>query len=229
MHFFNPDGSQAEKSGNGLRIFARYLVDAGYVTVRQFGISLGGADAWVQQLDDAAQRFAITMGKVSFMSDDIPMSGQSREVVAEGITLGETPLRITAVNVGNPHCVIFSDDLAAITDLGPVLETHPAFPNRTNVQLVQVLDPNTIHITIWERGAGYTLASGTSACATAAASVRNGFCRSPVTVQMKGGTAVVTLDQQWQASLAGSVTAVFQGQLADDLVHQLSTFISTDQ
>ena len=228
MRFFNPDGSQAEKSGNGLRIFARYLVDAGYVTSRQFGISLGGADAWVQQLDDAAQRFAISMGKVSFLSDDIPMSGPPREVVAEPLALGQGGIKITAVNVGNPHCVIFSDDLAAITELGPLLEIHPAFPNRTNVQLVQVVDRSTIRIAIWERGAGYTLASGTSACATAAAAVRNGFCQSPVTVQMDGGTAIVTLDQGWQASLAGSVAAVFQGQLADDLVQQLSELAAPD-
>jgi diaminopimelate epimerase len=129
--------------------------------------------------------------------------------------------RITAVSVGNPHCVLFDDNLDAIHAIGPVLETAPAFPNRTNVQIVRVVDEHTIEIAIWERGAGYTLASGTSASAAAGAAVRTGRCQSPVAVRMAGGTATVAIAEDWQVVLTGTVTAVFQGSLAPEMKVQL--------
>jgi diaminopimelate epimerase len=125
--------------------------------------------------------------------------------------------------VGNPHCVLFDDNLDAIHAIGPVLETAPAFPNRTNVQMVRVLDEHTIEIAIWERGAGYTLASGTSASAAAGAAVRTGRCQSPVAVRMAGGEATVAIAEDWQVVLTGTVTAVFHGQLAPEMVTQLTT------
>ncbi len=210
MRFFNPDGSEAEKSGNGLRIFARYLWDKGYVHGRSFTITIHGQRIQADVLDEAARTIALAMGQLTF--------GRLEEDIAVG---GEW-LRITAVSIGNPHCVLFTDDLDAIHTIGPKLETAPLFPNRTNVQLVRVVDDHTIEMAIWERGAGYTLASGTSASAAAGTAVRTGRCQSPVTVRMAGGDAIVAVDADWQVVLTGPVTAVAQGTIAPDLQRELA-------
>ena len=209
MRFLNPDGSEAEKSGNGLRIFARYLWDAGYVGSRSYPITIQNQPIHAEVLDENAHTIALAMGQVSF-------SRIEEEMAVEGEVL-----RITAVSVGNPHCVLFGDRLDAIHHIGPILETAPAFPNRTNVQIVRVVDEHTIDIAIWERGAGYTLASGTSASASASAAIRTGRCTSPVEVRMAGGAATVAVDEDWQVVLTGTVTAVFQGQLAPDMITQI--------
>jgi len=221
MRFINPDGTDAEKSGNGLRIFARYLVDTGYVKRPQFEILLGGHTARVAQLDEAGTTFAIAMGPVSFAREQIPMVGQPGDVVGETIVAGEQRLEITAVNIGNPHCIIFNQPLSEILSLGPLLETDPRFPQRTNVQCITVENTHRIRIAIWERGAGHTLASGTSASATAAAAIRSGACRSPVTVEMAGGTAVAEIDASWHVTLTGSVSAIYRAALAADLAGAL--------
>ena len=209
MRFLNPDGSEAEKSGNGLRIFARYLWDAGYVSSRFFPITIQNQPIHVTVLDENAYTIALEMGKVTF-------SRVEEEMAVDGDVL-----RITAVSVGNPHCVLFDDRLDAIHHIGPILETAPAFPNRTNVQIVRVIDDHTIEIVIWERGAGYTLASGTSASASAGAAIRTGRCISPVEVRMAGGCATVAVDLNWNIVLTGTVTAVFHGELAPEMITQL--------
>jgi diaminopimelate epimerase len=209
MRFLNPDGSEAEKSGNGLRIFARYLWDAGYVANRSFTITIQDQPIHAEVLDENAHTIALEMGQVSFsrVEEEMAVYGKS--------------MRITAVSVGNPHCVLFDDDLNAIHHIGPILETAPAFPNRTNVQIVKTIDQHTIEIGIWERGAGYTLASGTSASATAGAALRTGRCQSPIEVCMAGGSATVAIDENWQVVLTGTVTAVFQAALAPEMITQL--------
>ncbi len=221
MRFFNPDGTEAQKSGNGLRIFARYLWDAAYVTGYEFSISIHGETMQAQILEPTATRIAIVMGHLSFNSVDIPLGGISREVIGEKIQIGEQSWRVTAVSVGNPHCIIFSDNLAQIHTVGPRLETAVQFPERTNVQIVRVLDENNIRISIWERGAGHTLASGTSACATAGAAIRHGFCRSPITVHMEGGSAEVIVDEAWQATLVGEVMPLYRGALSPELLSSI--------
>ncbi|MCB8982473.1 MAG: diaminopimelate epimerase, partial [Ardenticatenaceae bacterium] len=209
MRFLNPDGSEAEKSGNGLRIFARYLWDQEYVHGRSCTITIHGQTIRAEALDDHAHTIALAMGRLTFgrLEEDVAVAGEW--------------LRITAVSIGNPHCVLFTHELDAIQVIGPKLETAPLFPNRTNVQLVRVVDDHTIEIAIWERGAGYTLASGTSASAAAGTAVRTGRCQSPVTVRMAGGDAVVAVDADWQVTLTGTVTAVAQGTIAPDLLHEL--------
>ena len=199
MRFFNPDGSEAEKSGNGLRIFARYLWDAGYVKEKSYAISIHGELVPVQLLDDAAQKFSLGMGRLLFAWLD------------EAMALEDEVVMTTAVAIGNPHCVIISDNLDQIHRLGPLIENAPAFPNRTNVQMVRIIDKHTIQIEIWERGAGYTLASGTSASAAAGTAVRLGHCQSPVAVRMAGGTAQVEINADWDVVLIGEVTAVYEG------------------
>jgi diaminopimelate epimerase len=220
MRFFNPDGSEAGKSGNGLRIFARYLWDQGYVEQPVFDIWIGGGVVEAEVKDEMAQTFSIGMGQLSFRSADIPVSGPTREVVNEVMNIAGSDYRVTAATIGNPHCVIFTDRVteAATRVAGPAIEVDSHFPQRTNVQFVRVVDRHTIQVEIWERGAGYTLASGTSSCAAAGAAIRTGQCDSPVEVRMPGGIAQVDLTPDWRVTLAGRVEAVSYGSLAGDLV-----------
>lgn len=218
MRFFNPDGSEAEKSGNGLRIFARYLWDAGYVQTPTFTIQINNEPIAVTIENDAATLITTSLGRLSFA---LPFTPESlHEITDPHLTPDEYQTPATAVNIGNPHFVLFVESLSAerVQQVGPLLETATPFPNRTNVQLVHVLDPHTIQIEIWERGAGYTLASGTSASASAGAAIWNGRCQSPVKVIMPGGTAVVAIDNSWQVQLTGAVEAVFTGILESDFL-----------
>ncbi len=220
MRFFNPDGSEAAKSGNGLRIFARYLWEQGYVTGPTFELGIGGEIVNAEVRDEQAQTITTTLGRLSFWSEAVPVRGPGREVIEETLEFGGRADRVTAVSLGNPHCVIFRESISAdqARAAGPLVEQSPHFPNRTNVQFGRVLDQHTITLEIWERGAGYTLASGSSAAAAAGAAIRTGRCRSPVEVRMAGGTAYVVIDETWQASLTGRVEAVCQGTLAGDFV-----------
>lgn len=223
LRFFNPDGTEAEKSGNGLRIFARYLWDAGYVNGRFFTLHINNEPVPVEILDSGARQMRLGLGRASFWSTALPMAGPAREVVGEAVDFAGERWVITAVSVGNPHCVIFTNNLNDIHRLGPIIEQSPHFPQRTNVQLVRVLDDHTLEMEIWERGAGYTLASGTSSSAAAAAAIRNGFCHSPVTAHMRGGSAQIFVDEGWQIEQVGSVTAVAVGEVAGDLASELVT------
>lgn len=220
MRFFNPDGSEAGKSGNGLRIFARYLWERNYVSGPAFDIWIGGEAVQAQIKDEAARTIAMTLGRLSFHSQDIPLRGPAREVVEEAITIAGAAYQVTAVTIGNPHCVIFSDEVSAeaIRTAGPLIETGVHFPQRTNVQFARVVDRHTLQVEIWERGAGYTLASGTSASAVAGAAIKTGRCDSPVEVRMPGGNVQVAVDGRWQVTLTGSVEAVGYGSFAQDLV-----------
>jgi diaminopimelate epimerase len=220
MRFFNPDGSESGKSGNGLRIFARYLWDQGYAQNRVFEIGIGEEVVTVEVKDAAAQTLTVAMGRLSFHSHDIPVSGPAREVVNEAVRLAGLDYRITAVTIGNPHCVIFTEEVSetAARAVGPAIEGDAFFPERTNVQFARVVDRHTLQIEIWERGAGYTLASGTSSCAAAGAAVKTGQCDSPVEVRMAGGVAQVEIDQQGRVRLIGEVEAVASGVFAPNLV-----------
>ena len=221
---FNPDGSEAEKSGNGLRIFAKYLFDAGYVGERtQFDVLTKGGLAHIALLHPKAELMEVDMGIPSFQSRDIPVNGEPRDVVAEEISLGGTPFRMTCVSVGNPHCVIVVDRAtqALVKTLGPVVEDHALFPNRINLQLVEVLDRHAIKIEIWERGAGYTLASGSSSCAAAAAAHKLGLTDGHVTVMMPGGELDIRIDEGGHIFMRGSAEAVFEAGLSKALLRSL--------
>lgn len=231
LRFFNPDGSEAEKSGNGLRVFARYLWDKGYVSHKNFEVWMSDTVVKTAIQDEAAHRIAMTVGRLSFNSADIPVSGSPREVVGELMAFGDAMYYVTAVTVGNPHGVIFVPEVSAeeTQRMGAVIETSPHFPHRTNVQFVQVLNRHTINIEIWERGAGYTLASGTSASAAAGASIKTGQCQSPVEVHMAGGTAIVAIDPQWQVTLIGNVEGICWGNFAGDLVEKFEGYATRNR
>ena len=214
LRIFNPDGSEAEKSGNGLRIFARYLFDQGLVGHVPFMVwTAGGTVRCEVQADD---QILVGMGLVSFDSQRIPVIGPARQVVDEAVEVRGKTWRVTALTIGNPHCVVFTPHISAelACQWGPVLETHSLFPNRTNVQFTQVLDAHSIRMEIWERGAGYTLASGSSACAAAAAAILLGRCQPPVQVHMPGGRLLVDLDPEGGLSLLGPASLVAWGDLA---------------
>jgi diaminopimelate epimerase len=218
LRIFNPDGSEAEKSGNGLCMFSRYLWDRQRVQAAPFDIDTPGGVVRACVLEGGRQ-VRVEMGRVSFWSADIPVTGDGREVLEEPIQLGGADFCFSAATIGNPHCVILMPEVSAelAQRYGPLAEIDPRFPHRTNVQFVKVLDAANLQIEIWERGAGYTLASGSSSCAVAAVARRLGLCAAEVTVHMPGGQIRVALDESFGVVMTGPVTRVGEGQLDDEL------------
>jgi diaminopimelate epimerase len=217
LRIFNPDGSEAEKSGNGLRIFARALWDQGLVREERFSVETRGG-AVTCEVSSTGRIVTVDMGEVSFQSDRIPVAGPSREVLNEQIEVGDRVFTFCAVTIGNPHCVILSDSPSPeeARQYGPAIETDARFPNRTNVQFMRVLDRSNIRIEIWERGAGYTLASGSSSTAAAAVAHRLGLCDPDITVHMPGGAIQIQFEQGFRARMTGPVTKVCEGVMAHE-------------
>lgn len=210
LRIYNPDGSEAEKSGNGLRIFSRYLHDRGVVGATPFTLATLGGVVGVT-IADPRRSIAVAMGRVTFWSDEIPLTGVRREVLNEEMTVGGRVMRYCAASVGNPHCVVLWEDAltpVVAREFGPAIETAPRFPRRTNVQFMQIVNPHRLCIEIWERGAGYTLASGSSASASAAVAVRLGLCRSPVSVVMPGGELTVVVNDDFTLTQTGPVALI---------------------
>lgn len=219
LRIFNPDGSEAEKSGNGLRIFSRYLWDAGMVSSEPFRISTKGGMVSSRVLGGGTL-VRVEMGTVSFDAGDIPVLGVAGEVLKQELTVNGRTLTYCAATIGNPHCVIIGEKVAPETakSLGPLIENAAIFPNRTNVQFLEVLDRARIRIEIWERGAGYTLASGSSSTASAAVAYRLGLCGSQVEVVMPGGTLQLEFSEDYAATMTGPVEAVFDGETRKELM-----------
>ncbi len=218
LRIFNPDGSEAEKSGNGLRIFSRFLWDMKNVGENPFTIStLGGiVKAEVQQ---NGQLVKVEMGQISFDSRRIPIAGLKRDVINEEMEIDGEKIKFSAATIGNPHCVILKDEISReiALKLGPKIETHKLFANRTNVQFMKILDWSNIQIEIWERGAGYTLSSGSSSCAAAAVARRLGLCGPQIKVQMPGGQIDITIRDDNYIFMTGPVTKVAEGMLFDEI------------
>jgi diaminopimelate epimerase len=223
LRIFNPDGSEAEKSGNGLRIFARYLFDKAKVSKRDFSLLTKGGIVQATIGTDG-RHVSIQMGKVSFNSQDIPVAGNSREVIQEEMRIGQEILHFTAVTIGNPHCVILRDDISEklARTIGPLVENEPRFVNRTNVQFMKVLDRANIKIEIWERGAGYTLASGSSSCAAAATARKLNLCDSQIRVHMPGGVIDITIFDDFSVKMTGPVTQVAEGDIFEEIFEGIS-------
>ena len=212
LRIFNPDGSEAEKSGNGLRIFSRFLWDEGLVDKGPFTIeTLGGPVTC--RIEEGGKQVTVEMGVVSFLSSEIPVTGRKREVVREEMTCAGRTFTYCAATVGNPHCVVLCEEPSAelACRYGPLIERDARFPNRTNVQFMRILDRGNIHIEIWERGAGYTLASGSSATAAAAVAHKLGLCDAAIVVHMPGGSLDITLSNGFVATMRGPVTRICSG------------------
>jgi diaminopimelate epimerase len=218
LRIFNPDGSEAEKSGNGLRIFARNLWERQLVGAEEFAVETPGGIVRCAVLDEG-RRVRVEMGRVSFWSDAIPVAGPRREVLNESIDVGDRTFTFCGAGLGNPHCVV---PLPEITPelarrYGPLIEVHPSFPRRTNVQFLKVLDRANLQIEIWERGTGYTLASGSSSSAAAAVAHKLGLCDRSLTVHMPGGRLDIEIGAEFSIVMTGPVTKVAEGVLASEL------------
>ncbi len=220
LEIFNPDASVVEKSGNGLRIFCRYLWDQGLVTADvPFTVeTLGGVVRAVVQA--GGRQVTVQMGQVRFASQDVPVSGPAREALREPIHILDRDFEFSAVTIGNPHCVLLVNEPseALARKYGPVLERHPFFPQRINVQFARVLERQRIYLEIWERGAGYTLASGSSSCAVVAVARRLGLCDQDVVVEMPGGRLQIQIDDAYHLTLTGPVTRICDGVVAAECV-----------
>jgi diaminopimelate epimerase len=218
LRIFNPDGSEAEKSGNGLRIFSRFLWDKDKVRGNPFTILTAGGKVNAQILEEG-RKVRIDMGKVSFDSVKIPVAGSPREVVREKIKIDGEAIEFSAATIGNPHCVILRDEIseALARRLGPKIETDLHFPNRTNVQFMKVLNRANIKIEIWERGAGYTLASGSSSCAAASVAKRLGLCDSQIKVYMPGGQLDIIVSDDFLVIMTGPVVKVVEGEMSEEM------------
>lgn len=229
LRIYNPDGSEAEKSGNGLRIFARYLHATGRCSGEHFTVATqGGLVSVMLHLDEHGEAAAATveMGEATFRPQALPCSLDVDELVEQPISAAGHSLRFNGVSVGNPHCVIFRQagqtwTREELLELGPALEKHEIFPRRTNVQLAVPVGCRQIHILIWERGAGETEASGSSACAAAAAAVRLGLVQSPVTVSAPGGDLQIDVQDDFSLTMRGPVAEVARGTLSDAFVRSL--------
>ena len=210
----------------GLRIFAKYLHDHGHAKRPTFTVDTKGGrvECRCHVQDGRVNVVTVEMGRCTFVAPEIPMNGPEREVVRVPLQVDGETLSITAVSVGNPHCVIFTDrlDEALVRRLGPKVEHHPAFPNRINVQWARVASRALVDILIWERGAGWTLASGSSSSAVACAAVKNGLCdHGLVTVRMPGGELSVDVRPDWSIRLQGPVEEVYTGMFSADLLAAL--------
>jgi diaminopimelate epimerase len=226
LRILNPDGSEAEKSGNGLRIFARWLVEERRVAGDSFTVETPGGVVRCRLRRSRGRIADITvdMGTATFRSADIPCAGTPRDVVGEDVEVEGRAVRITAVGIGNPHCVVFREHptRADLLQLGPALERHPLFPRRTNVQLAHVEGHDRVRVRVWERGAGETLASGSSACAVAAACVRLGYTGRTVTVVMDGGDLAIDVGDGWDLRMTGPAVLIYRGVLATSFTAELS-------
>jgi len=223
LRILNPDGSEAEKSGNGLRIFAKYLFEMNYVQSKTFQIRTLGGTVSVQVKDDTAGLIRINMGKVTFTSNEIPVAGDPREVVDEPLDVNGVEHKVTCLSIGNPHCVIPMEDVTEerAREIGPYVENHERFPNRINLQILKVIDRANIDIRIWERGAGYTLASGSSSCAAACAAHKLGLVDNDITVHMPGGTLLIEIADDGEVFMTGPVEGTFEGTFHEDLENRL--------
>jgi diaminopimelate epimerase len=203
---WNPDGSTAELSGNGTRIAARWL--ARRTGAAQVAIAVGPRVV-----------VARLRGGLEVETD----MGRVEVAPVEALEVDGTKLEFTPVSVGNPHAVIVRDpEPVDLRRLGPLVETHPRFPERTNVQLVRVDSRREATVGVWERGAGETLSSGTSAVAVAAAAVANGWCDSPVTIHLAGGDLVVELDEGFNARLTGPAQEICSGEISEELLAEVN-------
>jgi diaminopimelate epimerase len=228
LRIFNPDGSEAEKSGNGLRIFAACLLEQGAVEVGPpFSVETPGGVVRMAILERSPEALLVEveMGRASFHSSAVGLRGPDREVAGEPLELPSGDrVTINTVSIGNPHCVIFEDEVDPddLRRRAPQISTHPWFERGTNVQFARAVTPAAVEAWVWERGAGETMASGSSACAVAAVAVRRGLVSErQVEVRMPGGSLRVTVNDDWTLVLLGPAEGVFHGEISAGMLQRL--------
>ena len=223
IQIYNPDGSEAEKSGNGLRIFSKFLYDFGYAQSKSFSIETISGTVKAEILEEKfgkAQKIKVDMGKAEFIAKNIPVLSKNNECIGEQITIADKTFIINCVSVGNPHCVIVTDsiDEEMVKTYGPLLEKNSKFPNKINVQFAKVLSEFEVEVQIWERGAGYTLASGSSSCAVACVLHKLGLTQKDVKIIMPGGILDISIDSDWNIRMTGQVREIASGILSNELL-----------
>ena len=223
MEMYNADGTRAEMCGNGIRCVGKYVYDHGMtdktsITVESFG-KVKYLDLTVE--NGKVVKVKVNMGKPELTAKDVPVVSVHEQVIDEEIIVKEKSYRMTCVSMGNPHAVVFMDDVEhlAIEEIGPYFENHERFPNRTNTEFVQVIDDSHVKMRVWERGTGETLACGTGCCATAVACVLNRLTGAHVTVQVLGGEIEIYWAQKENlVYMTGPAVTVFEGETEEAYV-----------
>jgi diaminopimelate epimerase len=227
LRIYNPDGSEAEKSGNGLRIFAAWLYGRGHVGDRAFQVRLPKDTVTLQvmgALEGGALDIVADLGPADFRGEAAGFVPQRGIALGHELEVGDERLAVNPLSLGNPHCVVFVDALRRdeFERRGPLLATHAAFPAGTNVQFARPLADDRLEAWIWERGAGETLASGSSACAVAAAAVRLGLARAgEIRVSMPGGIALVTVSPEFQLRLRAPAQVIYDAEMTREMTEAL--------
>lgn len=218
MEMYNADGSRAEMCGNGIRCVAKYVYDKGLTDRTQISIVSAGKIKYLTLTveNGKVSMVRVDMGKPELTALLIPVISEQEQVVDEEITVGEKVYRMTCVSMGNPHAVVFTDNVADLDleKLGPHFEQHERFPKRINTEFVRVIDRHTVEMRVWERGTGETLACGTGCCATAVACVLNGKTEADVTVKVLGGEIRIQWDREADTVfMTGPASTVFEGEI----------------
>lgn len=213
VKIYNPDGSEAEKSGNGARIFGKYLYDQRYVSSKEFSFRTISGIVNVDINNNNATEMCISLGKLQF---------NPRKDI-KNVVIKNKKYSFNIASIGNPHCVIILPKISVnfAKRLGPLIEYQELFPNRTNVQFVKIIDRNTIQIEIWERGAGYTLASGTSSAAAAGVCYKLGLCHNTIKVIMPGGKVQVTIKPSLEIFQTGEVHKIYDGFVSNEFIESI--------
>ena len=218
MEMYNADGSRSEMCGNGIRCVAKYVFDKKMVDRNEFTIESFGKikDITIIEEAGAAKLIKVGMGSPQLRTEEIPAVYDADTIIAKPIDVDGTIWEGTCVSMGNPHVVLFVDDVNSLDleNIGPKFENHPMFPNRTNTEFVKVIDENTVEMRVWERGTGETLACGTGCCATAVACVLNNKTKDKVLVKVLGGEILVEWDKENnEVYMTGPGEFVFEGEI----------------
>ena len=216
MQIINADGSEAEMCGNGIRCFASYVYEKGYVKFEEFTVETGAGILVpkIMEKHGAEAMVKVDMGEPILEGEKIPVAGYGmNRIVAEPITVKDKEFKMTCVSMGNPHCVIFVDDAEnfPIHEYGPLVERHEKFPKRVNAEFIQVIDRKHLRMRVWERGAAVTLACGTGACATTTAAILNDFTDRNIEIQLDGGKLNIEWADNNHLYMTGPAVQVFAG------------------
>ncbi len=219
MEMYNADGSRGKMCGNGIRCVAKYVYDYGLTDKTKISVeTLGGIKYLDLTVEDGKVVLVrVDMGEPILEADKIPVAAGKEKVIDEPIVVDEKEYRTTSVSMGNPHTVVYMDEIATLDleKIGPGFECHPWFPDRVNTEFVKVIDDTLLEMRVWERGSGETLACGTGACAVAVASILNGLAKREVTVRLLGGELKIEWDEKTNhVFMTGPAAVVFDGEIA---------------
>ena len=218
MEMYNADGSRAEMCGNGIRCVAKFVYDKGLTDKTDISVISCGKIKYLQLSlkDNKVDTVRVNMGAPELIAANVPVLCDKEQAVDEPITVQDTEYKMTCVSMGNPHAVVFMENVTdlEIEKIGPYFESHERFPKRTNTEFVKVIDRNTVQMRVWERGTGETLTCGTGCCATVVACILNGLTDDTVTVKLLGGELEITWDREADlVYMTGPATTVFEGEI----------------